>query len=74
MVREFAAMAVIAAFALQAQEQTPDRRLRASTDVFREIMKAPHKGIPEGLLRRAECVVIIPGLKKGAFVFGADYG
>jgi len=57
-----------------AQELTPDHRLRNAADVFREVMATPDKGIPRDLLERAQCVVIIPGMKKAAFVFGADYG
>lgn len=56
------------------QEQTPDHRLRSAADVFKEIMSTPDKGIPHGLLERAQCIVIIPGMKKAAFVVGADYG
>src|SRR5271166_367690 len=57
-----------------AQEDTPDHRLRASAEVFHEIMGAPDKGIPSDLLERAQCVVIVPGLKKAAFLVGGDYG
>jgi SH3 domain-containing YSC84-like protein 1 len=57
-----------------AQEETPDHRLRAAADVFREVMGAPDKGIPRDLLEKAQCVVIVPGLKKGAFIVGGDYG
>jgi SH3 domain-containing YSC84-like protein 1 len=57
-----------------AQEDTPDHRLRASADVFHEIMAAPDKGIPRDTLERAQCVVIVPGLKKAAFLVGGDYG
>ncbi len=39
-----------------------------------EIMSAPDKGIPQDLLRKAQCVVLVPGLKKGAFIVGAKYG
>jgi SH3 domain-containing YSC84-like protein 1 len=56
------------------QEETPDKRLRHSADVLQEIMSAPDKGIPHDLFKRAKCVIVVPGLKKGAFVFGADYG
>jgi lipid-binding SYLF domain-containing protein len=56
------------------QEQTPDHRLRSAADVFREVMATPDKGIPHGLLDRAQCIVIVPGMKKAAFVVGADYG
>ncbi len=37
-------------------------------------MAAPDKGIPRDLLERAQCVVIVPGLKKAAFLVGGDYG
>jgi lipid-binding SYLF domain-containing protein len=57
-----------------AQEVTPDHRLRNAADVFREVMATPDKGIPRGLLERAQCIVIIPGMKKAAFIVGADYG
>lgn len=55
----------IALGVLQAQEQTPDQRLRNTATVLHEIMSAPDKGIPEDLLARAQCVMIVPGLKKG---------
>jgi lipid-binding SYLF domain-containing protein len=59
---------------LQAQEQTPDQRLRSAATVLHEILSAPDKGIPEDLLARAQCVMIVPGLKKGAFLVGGEYG
>ena len=59
---------------LRAQEQTPDHRLRTATTVLHEILSAPDKGIPEDLLAKAQCVMIVPGLKKGAFIVGGEYG
>src|SRR6266478_4974595 len=56
------------------QEETPDKRLRNAADALREIMSAPDKGIPHNLFERARCVIVVPGLKKGAFILGADYG
>jgi len=50
------------------------KRLDAAADVMNEIMSAPDKGIPQDLLDKAECVVIVPGLKKGAFIIGGKYG
>lgn len=50
------------------------QRIQTASTVFQEIMSAPDKGIPKDLLDRAECVVIIPGLKKGGFIVGAQYG
>jgi len=50
------------------------KRLDAAADVVTEIMSAPDKGIPQDLLDKSECVVIVPGLKKGAFIIGGKYG
>jgi len=53
---------------------TASERLADASTVFSEIMGTPDKGIPQDLLDRAQCVVIVPGLKKGAFVVGGEYG
>src|ERR1041385_26248 len=50
------------------------QRLEESAAVLSEIMATPDKGIPHDLLDRAHCVVRVPGMKKGAFVVGAQYG
>jgi SH3 domain-containing YSC84-like protein 1 len=50
------------------------KRLNESAAVFSEIMAAPDKGIPQELLENAHCIVIVPGLKTAAFVFGGKYG
>lgn len=65
-------LAGVAAAALLAQEQTPNHRLRQSTEVIQDIMSAPDA--PTDLMAKARCVVVIPGLKKGAFVVGGEYG
>ncbi len=49
-------------------------RLRTSAAVLREIMAAPDKGIPQDLLDKAQGIVIVPGMKKGAFVVGGKFG
>ncbi|MGB9604249.1 MAG: lipid-binding SYLF domain-containing protein [Bryobacteraceae bacterium] len=68
--------ALLGAAALQAQKASNEdtRRLDRAAVVFQEIMDSPDKGIPQELLNKAQCVVIVPGLKKGAFIFGANYG
>jgi lipid-binding SYLF domain-containing protein len=50
------------------------KRLNAAADVLREIMSARDKGIPKDLLDKAACAVIVPNVKKGAFIVGAKYG
>ena len=50
------------------------RRLDEAATVFDEIMGTPDKAIPQDMLNKADCVVVVPGLKKGAFIVGAKYG
>lgn len=59
---------------LVAESNEPAKRLEESAAVFSEIMSAPDKGIPDDLLEKAHCIVIVPGLKKGAFIVGGQYG
>lgn len=59
---------------LLAKDNEPAKRLDEAAAVFSEIMAAPDSGIPQELLENAHCVVIVPDLKKAAFVFGAKYG
>src|SRR6202049_4397661 len=49
-------------------------RLEASADMMTEIMSAPDKGIPQDLLEKSQCVVVVPGVKKIAFIGGGKYG
>jgi lipid-binding SYLF domain-containing protein len=49
-------------------------RVEAATRVLDEIMTAPDKGIPQDLLSNANCIAIIPSMKRGGFIFGARYG
>jgi SH3 domain-containing YSC84-like protein 1 len=49
-------------------------RIADSANILHEIMTAPDKGIPQSILNNAQCVGIIPGVKKGAFIVGAKYG
>lgn len=53
---------------------TAQQRLKDATDVFSEVMATPEKGIPQNLLDKAHCVVIVPGVKAGGFIVGAKYG
>ena len=59
---------------LSAAESDAPARLQAATEVFKEVMGIPDKAIPQDLLNKAQCIVIVPGLKKGAFIVGAKYG
>jgi lipid-binding SYLF domain-containing protein len=49
-------------------------RLQAAREVLQEILATPDKGIPEDLLKKSRCAVVVPGAKKGAFIVGGEYG
>ncbi len=49
-------------------------RLDASSETLTDMMQASDHGIPHDLLEKAKCVVVIPGMKKVGFIFGAKYG
>ena len=49
-------------------------RLQSSVDVLHAIMATPDKGIPEEVLSNAKCIVVVPDLIKGGFIFGGKHG
>ena len=61
------------AWAGTAREDTVER-LQSSVDVLHAIMAAPDKGIPEEVLSNAKCILVVPNLIKGGFIFGGKHG
>jgi lipid-binding SYLF domain-containing protein len=59
---------------LLAADTEPAKRLTESAAVLSEIMTTPDKGIPEELIEKAHCIVIVPDLKTAAFIVGGKYG
>ncbi len=51
-----------------------DDRLAAAAETIQAVTASPDHGIPDSILSRARCVVVVPHYKKGAFVIGAEYG
>jgi lipid-binding SYLF domain-containing protein len=49
-------------------------RTQKAAQVFKEIMDTPERGMPQELLDKAQCIAIVPGDKKFAFIFGGSYG
>ena len=45
-----------------------------AAQAFKEVMGIPDKAIPQDLLDKAQCVIIVPDLKKAAFLVGGKYG
>lgn len=65
-------MIVLMPLSLEAQSNEADRLENAGL-VMKEILNVPD-GIPQQLLDKAECVVVLPSVVKFAFVFGGSYG
>ena len=59
---------------LGAEKSKEAERLKECGDVLGEITAAPDDAIPSELLARAECVAVVPGLKKAAFGVGGRFG
>jgi lipid-binding SYLF domain-containing protein len=57
-----------------AEKDHATKIINESANVFTEIMSTPDKGIPRDILNRAQCIGIIPGLKRAGFIIGAKYG
>ncbi len=49
-------------------------RISSATTVLHELASVPDKGIPDRIAKKARCVLVVPGFKKGAFLGGAQYG
>lgn len=69
-----AAALLVGATAFGAPSKDDIKRLNESTVVLDEIRGAADTGIPDGIWRKAECVVVIPSMKKAAFIVGGEWG
>ena len=68
-------LAMLALGAVAASAATDaEERLGNAAEALKEVMGIPDRSIPQELLAKAECVVIVPNLKKGAFIIGGQYG
>jgi lipid-binding SYLF domain-containing protein len=50
------------------------KRIQEAAQVLKDIHAVPDKDIPQELWDRAACVIVVPSMKKAAFVFGGEYG
>jgi lipid-binding SYLF domain-containing protein len=63
----------VAAHAADDQQKLAGR-LDSARNVIEQIMSTPDKAVPDGIARRAVCIAVVPGVVKGAFIVGAEYG
>jgi lipid-binding SYLF domain-containing protein len=69
----FVGLVGTSAWAGSAREDTVDR-LQKSVEVLQAVMATPDKGIPEEVLSSAKCIMVVPDLIKGGFIFGGKHG
>ncbi|MFZ0338593.1 MAG: lipid-binding SYLF domain-containing protein [Terracidiphilus sp.] len=76
--KKLLAMLLIASCGAAARAADPhdklNDRLEAARAVIDSIMSVPDKAIPDGIARNARCIAVVPGVVKGAFIVGAEYG
>jgi lipid-binding SYLF domain-containing protein len=70
----FSLAGLLGNFAAGSTRRDATERLQNSADVLNQIGAAPDKGIPEEVVKNSKCMVVIPHLVKGGFIFGAKYG
>jgi len=68
------ASAALCFASLVARAEEPSERVASAAKVFQELAADKNKGLPTNLLNQAECVVILPSVKKAGFIVGAQYG
>ncbi|HEX4208913.1 MAG TPA: lipid-binding SYLF domain-containing protein [Candidatus Binataceae bacterium] len=59
---------------LLAETNVAQTRLDQAANVFSAVMATPDRGIPQSLLNKAYCVIVVPDLKTMAFLLGGEYG
>lgn len=64
---------IISSIAIAEDNAKEQERVKESGNVIRELANAD-SGIPTGLLNKAECVIVLPSVKKAGFIVGAQYG
>jgi lipid-binding SYLF domain-containing protein len=71
---KYVLIASLATGAILGKESEPDKRLQDAAAVVNEMMGMPDKGVPQSVVDKAQCIVVVPGLKKAAFIVGGQYG
>jgi lipid-binding SYLF domain-containing protein len=72
--RKFSLLFVVGILATPIAAFASDERLKATEQVLIEMSESQDRGIPTDLIMQAKCIVIVPGVKKGALGVGGQYG
>lgn len=70
----FAFVVAACAAASAAADMTLSDKVKSATEVYRELLETPDRGVPEALLEKCRCVGVFPNVYKGAFGIGARIG
>jgi len=70
----FMGLLILLTFPVFASKGKQVERLQESATIMQEVMHIPEEGIPRDLLKKSECIAIIPSMKKGAIGIGGNYG
>ena len=65
--------AALCSISLPARADSENERITKAGQVFQELVNSPN-GIPTSLLNKADCVIVLPAVKKGGLIVGAQYG
>ena len=64
---------MIPSIAIAADNDKEQERVKESGNVMKELLDSA-SSIPDDVLNKAECVIVIPSMKKAGFIVGAEYG
>jgi SH3 domain-containing YSC84-like protein 1 len=73
MIKKVLTLATIAVMGLSVYAKTEVDRVRDAGHVMSEILNIPDN-IPQSVLNKADCVVVLPSVIKAAFIVGGSYG
>jgi len=51
-----------------------EKRVSDATEVYQQLVNAPDRGVPQGLVEKCKCVAVFPGVLKAAIGYGARHG
>ena len=68
------AFCLVASVAFAALSKEEVKRLNEAATVLNDLRNTPEKGVPEDLWTKTQCVVVIPSMKKAAFIVGGNTG
>ena len=63
----------ISSIAIAADDEKEQERVTESGNVMKELLSSS-SGVPISVLNKAECVIVLPSVKKAGFIIADQYG